>query len=137
MLLSILGMKMYKYYNPNPTGKQVGDCVIRGISRVTGMSWDETYIEICLMGLELKDMPSANHVWESYLLGRGFTRHFISCDACPMLYTVRDFCDNHPIGEYLLSTGTHVVAINNGNYYDAWDSGNEVPVYYWAKERSK
>lgn len=38
---------MYIYYNPNPSGKQVGDCVIRGISKVTGQNWDETYLDIC------------------------------------------------------------------------------------------
>lgn len=55
---------MYIYYNPNPTGKQVGDCVIRGISKVTEQNWNETFLEVCMMGFELKDMPSANHVWE-------------------------------------------------------------------------
>lgn len=105
---------MFKYYNPNPTGKQVGDCVIRGISRVTGKSWDDTYIEICLMGYELKDMPSANHVWESYLASNGFVRGMIK-DSCP--------------------SGSHVIAVENGDYYDAWGSGNEVPIYYWRKEQ--
>lgn len=26
---------MFQYYNPNPLGKQVGDCVIRAISKIT------------------------------------------------------------------------------------------------------
>lgn len=125
---------MYKYYNPNPTGKQVGDCVIRGVSRVTGLSWDDTYINICLMGYELKDMPSANHVWESYLASKGFVRRMIK-DACPFCYTVDQFTRDHPQGVFLLATGTHVVAVEDGNYYDAWDSGNEVPIYYWRKEQ--
>lgn len=55
---------MYKYYNPNPAGLSVGDCVIRAISKLTNQTWDETFIDICMMGYELKDMPSANHVWE-------------------------------------------------------------------------
>lgn len=29
----------YVYYNPNPSKKLVGDCVIRGISILTNQSW--------------------------------------------------------------------------------------------------
>jgi hypothetical protein len=27
-----------------------------------------------------------------------------------------------------------VVTVQDGKYYDTWNSGNEVPVYYWEKE---
>lgn len=127
---------MYRYYNPNPLGKQVGDCVIRGISRITNQSWEDTYIGIVLQGYKLKNMPSANEVWENYLSERNFKRIMLP-DTCPICYTVKDFCIDYPEGVYLLATGSHVVAVEDGNYYDAWDSGNEVPVYYWKYERSK
>lgn len=127
---------MYRYYNPNPLGKQVGDCVIRGISRITNQSWEDTYIGIALQGYRLKNMPSANEVWENYLSERNFKRVMLS-DTCPTCYTVKDFCIDYPEGIYLLATGSHVVAVEDGNYYDAWNSGNEVPVYYWKYERSK
>lgn len=123
---------MYKEYNPNPTGKQVGDCVIRGISIITKQTWDNTYIDICLMGYELKDMPSSNFVWESYLSKKGFHRNILP-NRCPNCYTVNDFCLDNPKGIYLLTTGSHVIAVVDGNYYDAWDSGSEIPVYYWTK----
>lgn len=127
---------MYKYYNPNPNGKSVGDCVIRGISKVLNQSWDDTFIDICMMGYAMKDMPSANQVWENYLLTKGFQRYLLS-DLCPLCYTVKDFTGEFDSGVYLLATGSHVVAVEDGDYYDAWDSGNEVPVYYWYKtERS-
>ena len=32
----------FKYYNANPKNRKTGDCVIRAISKATGMSWDET-----------------------------------------------------------------------------------------------
>lgn len=126
---------MYVYYNPNPIGKRVGDCVIRGISLVTNQTWDDTYIDICMTGYELKDMPSSNNVWESYLSRNGFVRRMLP-EECPICYTVKEFCKDHPIGVYLLATGSHVIAVCDGLYYDAWDSGDEVPVYYWQEERS-
>lgn len=127
---------MYRYYNPNPSGKVTGDCVIRGLCKILKQSWDETYIGVFLEGYLVKDMMSANSVWESYLSTRGFRRTLLP-DTCPMCYTVRQFCFDHPKGSYLLATGTHVVAVENGDYYDAWDSGEEVPIYYWRFERSK
>lgn len=125
----------YIYFNPNPSGKRVGDCVIRGVSMVTEQSWETTYIDICMCGYNLKDMPSSNHVWTSFLYSMGFTRQLIP-DTCPMCYTVQDFCEEHPVGTFLLGTGSHVVAVKDGDYYDAWDSGNEIPVYYWERKES-
>lgn len=81
----------------------------------------------------LKDIPSANHAWGSYLHKLGYHRHVIP-DQCPDCYSVADFANDNPIGTFILGTGTHVVAVIDGSYYDTWDSGEEVPVYYWKKE---
>ena len=124
---------MYVYFNPNPSGKKVGDCVIRGISKVTGQEWPETYMEICVKGYLMNDMPSSNSVWAAYLAEKGFKKEVIP-DTCPDCYTVADFCEDHPAGTYILGTGTHVVAVEDGNYYDAWDSGQEVPIYVWERK---
>ena len=124
---------MYKHFNPNPCGKAVGDCVIRAVSKVENMSWEHAYISVCVFGYVYCDMPSSNAVWSAYLKSRGYTQHAVP-DDCPLCYTVKDFCREHDRGSFLLGTGTHVVAVVDGDYYDAWDSGNEVPIYYWQKE---
>lgn len=120
----------YVYFNPNPLGKSVGDCVVRAISKLTRQSWETVYLGIATTGYELCDMPSSNSVWAAYLKQRGYKRSVIS-DTCPQCYTVRDFCLDNPKGDFLVATGSHVVAVSNGDYYDAWDSGDEVPIYYW------
>lgn len=121
------------YYNPNPQNNLVGDCVIRAISKVTNQDWEKVYTDICLQGYMMKDMPSSNSVWAAYLLMNGFRREVIP-NTCPDCYTVRDFCADHPYGTYLLAIGTHVVAVEDGNHFDTWDSGGEIPMYYWKKE---
>ena len=121
------------FYNPNPQNKLVGDCVIRAISKLTDKSWEDTYMDIVLQGYMMHDMPSANHVWGTYLHEHGFKRNVIP-DTCPDCYTVIDFCAEHPTGKYMLATGSHVIAIDNGDYYDTWDSGSELPADYWQKE---
>ncbi len=119
-------------FNKNPLNKRVGDCVIRAISLALHETWDTVYIDIMLEGFALKDMPSANYVWGSYLHRWGFDRKTIP-NTCPRCYSVKDFCKDHPTGTYILATGTHVVCVREGSYYDTWDSGDEVPVYYWER----
>lgn len=123
----------YIFFNPNPSRKTVGDCVIRAISTAMNRSWEEVYLDVMRKGFELHDMPSSNNVWSAYLKSKGFRRYAIP-DTCPDCYTVQDFCIDHPYGTFILATGSHVVAVMNGNYYDTWDSGNEVPIFYWRKE---
>lgn len=124
---------MYKQFNANPIGKRTIDCTVRAISKAIGYSWRGTYAGICLEGYDMYDMPSSNAVWGSFLRKNGFNRYVIP-NTCPDCYTIADFCDDHPLGTFILATGTHVVAVENGDYYDTWDSGDEIPIFYWKKE---
>jgi len=123
----------YVYYNPNPSGKQTGDCVIRALSAVLGMSWTEVYDILTFEGREYYDWGNHEAIWGQYLRRIGFRQYPIQ-DTCPDCYTVEDFVYDHPKGVYVLSTGSHVVAAIDGNYFDAWNSGRECPVVYWSKE---
>ena len=124
---------MFVFSNPNPAKNLVGDCVIRGISILIDKSWEYTYMELLVQGYEMYDMPSSNAVWGEYLRTQGYIKKIIP-NTCPNCYTVKDFCIDNPQGRYLLATGSHVIAVINGDYYDTWDSGDEVPIYFFTKE---
>lgn len=124
---------MFVFSNPNPSGSYVGDCVVRAISITSDKSWYDVFVELCLQALIMYDMPSSNRVWNEYLKSKGYKRYIIPSD-CPNCYTVRDFCGEYFKGRYILGTGSHVIAVIDGNYYDTWDSGDESPIYYWTKE---
>ncbi len=122
----------YCFYNPNPAGRFVGDCTIRAICKLTEQDWDTVYVGTTFQGFIVKDMPSGNATWGAYLRRQGYIRQIIP-NSCPDCYTVKDFCRDNPRGRFLLALDQHVVAVVDGDYYDTWDSGNEIPIYYWMK----
>jgi len=124
---------MFIKYNANPVKNIVGDCVIRAISKAMNNDWETVYLEIAMLGLLMHDMPTSNNVWETYLWKNGFRRFNIP-NMCPDCYTVRDFCSDNPEGTFVLGTGSHAIAIVDGDYYDTWDSGEETPIYCFRKE---
>lgn len=123
---------MFKFYNANPDRKLVIDCTVRAISKATNQSWETCYIGLAVKGFEMRNMPNSNEVWGSYLKDLGYVREGIP-NMCPDCYSVREFCLDHPNGTFLLATGDHVIAVIDGDYYDTWDSGDAIPVYYWFK----
>ena len=115
-------MDRWEYYNPNPVkDKRTGDCVVRAICKATGFDWETVFVGLMIQACTLSDMPSANYVWGAYLYKRGYRLKLIEQSE-------------HPPGTYILCIDGHVVTVQDGKYYDTWDSGNEVPVYYWEKE---
>lgn len=116
--------------NPNPRSAHVEDCVVRAIAIATGREWLDVYDSLCRFGRKEANMPSANAVWGKYLRRIGY-EPFLLPDACPECTTVRLFCEMFPTGTYIIGTGSHAVAVIDGNYYDSWDSGGETPSYFW------
>ena len=116
----------YSWHNENPYNRNVGDCTDRAISTALDQAWDTTYIGLCLEGYLLKDMPSSNEVWRSYLSQYGLERR-----PAPPHTTVNEFARTHRSGVYLLGLNSHVVCIIDGTILDTWDSGEREVLYYW------
>lgn len=123
---------MWKEFNANPVGKRCGDCTVRAISAAMQKDWHTTFLCLCLQGYIMCDMPSSDSVWGAYLRRKGYKRTAI--EEAAETYSVRDFCKDHPEGTYILAISGHVVCVKDGNYYDSWDSGNEIPIYYWERK---
>lgn len=124
----------YVYYNPNPHGKYTEDCVIRAISRLFDLTWDEAFIELSSQAFMDKSVLTVDNIWGNYLMIKGFTMYPLP-NTCPRCYSVLRFAEDHPYGKYLVKTPGHVIAVVDGDYYDTSDTGGEVPIYYWRKEQ--
>ena len=124
---------MYQYYNPSPTGANIGDCAIRAVSKALGMDWETAFTVLTVKAFEMADLPNSNAVINAVLTERGFERGVVP-NTCPTCYTVEEFADDNPKGTYVLGTGTHVVTVINGTIYDSWNSSKQIPIYFWKKE---
>lgn len=122
--------QMWIKANPNPKNKEVPDCVIRALCIALNRSWYSIYDDLSELGREECDWGNSDHIWGKYLYQMGF-EPFLLPHRCPECITIRDFTAMYPFGTYIIGTGSHAVAVINGDYYDSWDSGNEVPSFFW------
>lgn len=127
---------MFVKYNPNPVGRQVGDCSVRAISKALDTDWETAYILLTTNGFSMGDMPSSDSVWGATLRQNGFYRYAIP-NLCPDCYTAEDFCRDHPRGTYVLGFGGHVATVHDGELFDSWDSSREVPQFYWTNVKEE
>lgn len=124
---------MWVKYNPNPTGRSVGDCAVRAVAKALNTDWETAYTMISENGYAMGDMPSSDSVWGAVLRQNGFYRMSIP-NNCPDCYTAADFCRDNPIGTFVLGFGGHVATVVDGDLFDNWDSSMEVPVYVWFRK---
>ena len=120
-------------YNANPSNKDTIDCVIRGLTVLLDMSWNGVHKLLTDRADNEHDVYILNDFWIDVLKSFGYKLYYIP-NMCPDCITVRRFAAQHPNGKYLLGTGSHVIAVDSGNYIDTFDSGDELPIYYFRKE---
>ena len=124
---------MWELYNTNPTGKHVGDCTVRALTKALDLTWDQAYSMLAMQGYIMGDMPSSNAVFGAVLRANGFTREVIP-NECPDCYTLEDFANDHPVGTFVVGMSGHVATVIDGVIYDAWHSESEIPIYVWRKD---
>lgn len=123
---------MWIQYNANPVANRVEDCAIRAVAVALDISWEYAFDLIAKNAKEMGNVMHSNAVFGSVLRQHGFKR-FIVPNSCPDCYSLIDFCMDNPEGVYVVGLDSHVVAVIDGNYIDTWDSGNEIPIYYWKE----
>lgn len=115
---------VWMYYQPNK--HKTADCSVRAISKVLHISWNEAYDILVEKGRELKEMPDGMPTIEAVLQEYGFVKDTYAIPSKGQKrMTVKDYAMTHPHQTALLRVAGHVVAIEDGYYWDIWDCGSK------------
>ena len=116
---------MYRYYNANPYGNDISDCVIRSLSVLTDRSWREVYDELTELAGDVGMMFDRVEFVEDYLDDR-YPRE------CHYSKTVGEFAKERPNGRYAVTMNNHITAILEGGVIiDTFDPSHQIMRCAW------
>lgn len=121
---------MWIYANPNPDNNNVPDCVIRAVCIALNKPWEEVSDELYSVARKHHSVTCDDNIWGRYLFELGF-EPFVLPHVCPRCTTIDEFTQYYSRGIYIIGTGYHAVAVLDGNFYDTWNSGNELATFFW------
>lgn len=126
-------MEYYKFNNPHPKGKIVGDCVKRAITLATGKDYMEVQRELnrCKKITGCSTF-NENKNYKYYL------EKVLHCDK--QFYAAHKneprmngitFAMTHPKGRYILEMARHLSCCINGKINDTWDCSHKCVYNSW------
>lgn len=127
--------KYFKYYQPNEKDikDKQGDCAIRGLTKFYDISWLDAFDKLVVYARRNQVMINGIDNIKDLLQDDKVEYETIYKQK----KSVNDFTSEHKQGKYLLYVrvgfGTHIVAVENGQYYDTWDCGKKLVYGYWKK----
>ena len=124
----------FKYYNANPNNNHVADCVVRAISTALNQSWEQTYSELCMLGLEMYSMPNSKEVYTKYIESKGWRKCKQPRKSDNTKYIGKEFVKIIKGTVLAHIGGHHIVCIKDNKVLDIWDSTNGCIGNYWIKE---
>ena len=115
---------MFKYYNANPYGNNVSDCVIRSLSVLTNRNWHDVYDELSDLANDVGLLFSNVNFVEDYLDKR-YKR------TCHYSKTLKEFTEEFPKGKYAVTMDNHITAVIDGYIIDSFDPSERVIRCSW------
>ena len=121
-----------KKLNMNPKGIKAGDCVIRAIAYSLEQTWEETYEDLCKLGMKMKRMPNEKQVYEKYLEQKGWIKHKQPKNQFNLKYTVFEFIEYKMQRKAIISVANHLTCIDEYELVDTWDCSRKSIGNYWT-----
>lgn len=125
----------FVYYQPNSKDikDKYGDCVIRALSKAMDKTWLEVFDILVMNGRELQSMLGQKTVYTKVLSEYGFKYYGISNKKGTKRPTVKQHAAMST-APCVMVAANHLVACQDGKFYDTWDSGEKSLYGYWVKE---
>ena len=117
---------MFVYYNKNPNGYHIPDCVIRAISTATGISYYDTILSLKINSDILQCDELCVCCYEKLLDYDYNFKHYIG-NGNTVAEVAEDFCDDI----VLIRIDGHLSVSMYGNIFDIWDCSDEIVTDFW------
>ena len=117
---------MYQYYNENPNGYHIPDCVIRAITLALNIDYYEV---VRLLHLNAQEFQCDCLNVKCYV-------KLLDCDFCLPHFvgygkTVREISEEMPNNILIIRTKGHLTTSEFGVIKDIWDCSEEMVTDYW------
>lgn len=119
-------MTKFQYWNENPDGEHIGDCVTRAITLASGLSYEQVQEKLYYCGKLLECDPLCVSCYD-FLLTKYF--EFDSVDTQGL--TLDEFGDKYTRGLFLVRSRGHISCLLDGVVYDTWDCRSMVLTNSW------
>ena len=117
---------MFIYYNENPNGYHIPDCVIRAITLATGLDYYRVVDMLQLNGQELQCDCLNVRCYEKLLDYDLNLPHYMSYGK-----TAQEVAQYFPENTLLLRTEGHLSCSICGDIFDIFDCSNEIITDFW------
>lgn len=130
-------MKKYVYYQPNKKDlkDRQGDCTIRAMTKFFKMTWVEAFDALVGYARENQTLINSLSNIKLYMEKLQIPYTTVYKPKARKKMTVEDFAKQYKDGVYMLyirvGYGTHLVTVENGQYFDTWDCGDRYVYGYW------
>lgn len=119
--------------NPHPTGKKIGDCVVRAIAIAEAKKWNDVYKALCEIGAEIHDMPNSKPVYHLYLERAGWVKNKMPKHENGRRMRLCDFADKNPSKLFIAGVVGHLTTVENGILLDTWDCSKKCIGNFYTK----
>lgn len=121
-------MAKFKYYNLNPNGEKVSDCVTRAIALSSNLSYSTIRKKLRHTARLLDCESSLCVTCYSFLIQQVIGGIPKNC----MGLTVGEFADLHPNGTYLIRIKGHLTCVKEpSTVWDIWDCRDKMCDLAW------
>ena len=117
-------MKTYIFYNANPKGLFIDDCVLRSISVAEGISWSECQKKLSYLSNKEGRLLNEVVFVEKYLDER-YPR------KCMKNMTVGEFAKICPKGNFVVTMNGHITTVINNVIVDTFDCSKRIMKCCW------
>lgn len=116
----------FRYWNENPNGDKISDCVTRAITLASGLSYP-TIRKKLRHTARLLDCPKLCPTCYGFFIQQVLGSIPKNCYEM----TVGEFANLHPKGTYLIRIEGHLTCIKNGIIMDIWDCREKMCDLAW------